>query len=145
MASTPDAVVRQWFKEVWDEGREEAIDRLMAPDAQAHGLTGPGGPPMVGPAAFKPLFHTFREALGDLSVVVERTIVQGDYCAAHCRVSGRHVGHALGGSPTGRPVAFEGMTIIRVRDGRIVEGWNAFDFLGMYQQMGWVGNPVVPA
>ena len=28
MAITPDAIARQWFKEVWDEGREEAIDRL---------------------------------------------------------------------------------------------------------------------
>jgi hypothetical protein len=30
-----------------------------------------------------------------------------------------------------------------VRDGRIVEGWNTFDFLTMYQQMGWVKSPVV--
>ena len=29
MPSTPEAVIRQWFKEVWDEGNEEAIDRLM--------------------------------------------------------------------------------------------------------------------
>ena len=26
---TPDAVARQWFREVWDEGNEAAIDRLM--------------------------------------------------------------------------------------------------------------------
>ena len=35
--SSPDAVVRAWFKEVWDEGREDAIDRLMAPYAVAYG------------------------------------------------------------------------------------------------------------
>jgi len=34
--------------------------------------------------------------------------------------------------------------MLRVQDGRIVEGWNAFDFLTMYQQLGWVGNPVAP-
>jgi hypothetical protein len=37
------------------------------------------------------------------------------------------------------------VTIFRVRDGKLVEGWNVFDFLTMYQQMGWVGNPVTQA
>ncbi len=144
MTPTPEAVTRQWFKEVWDEGNEQAIDRLMAPDGQVFGLSGPGGPPLNGPAAFKPLFHTFREALGDLEIIIERTTVDGDFCTAYCRVKGRHVGHAFGGAPTGRPVDFNGITITRVRDGQLVEGWNVFDFLTMYQQIGWIGNPVLP-
>ena len=141
---TPEAVTRQWFKEVWDEGKEDAIERLMAADAVVHGLTGPDGPPIVGPAAFKPVFHTFREALGDLEIAVERVVVDGELCAAFCRVKGRHVGRALGGDPTGRPVEFTGVTITRVRDGKLIEGWNVFDFLAMYQQMGWISNPVGP-
>jgi hypothetical protein len=36
------------------------------------------------------------------------------------------------------------MTIARVQDGRIVEGWNCFEFLSMYQQIGWVQSPVLP-
>jgi hypothetical protein len=32
---------------------------------------------MIGPEQFKPVFHTFREALGDLTIDVEQTIVQG--------------------------------------------------------------------
>jgi steroid delta-isomerase-like uncharacterized protein len=145
MAPTPDALVRQWFREVWDEGREETIDRLLSPDAVVHGLSGTGGPDMIGPEQFKPVFHTFREALGDLTIDVEQTIVQGDRCAAVCRVRGRHVGRALGGQPTNRAVDFRGVTIVRVRDGKLVEGWNFFDFLGMYQQIGWVTTPVSPA
>jgi predicted ester cyclase len=141
----PDSLVREWFQKVWDEGDESSIDRLLAPDAVVHGLSGPGGPPMTGPAAFKPVFHTFREALGDLEIKVERTVVQGDTVAAYCRVRGRHVGRALGGEPTGRPVEFTGVTIARTRDGKLVEGWNVFDFLTMYQQIGWAPNPVVPA
>jgi predicted ester cyclase len=142
---TPEVVVREWFNQVWDEGDESAIDRLMSPDAVVHGLSGTGGPPMVGPAAFKPVFLRFREALGDLEIDVERTIVDGEFCAAFCRVKGRHVGQALGGPPTDRPVEFCGTTIVRVRDGKLIEGWNVFDFLAMYQQIGWVPNPVVPA
>ncbi|MEP6917825.1 MAG: ester cyclase, partial [Acidobacteriota bacterium] len=132
MSTTPDAVVRQWFKEVWDEGREEAIDRLMAPDGVVHGLTGPGAAPLTGRGQFKELFRTFREALGDLEIAIEKTVVEGDLCVAYCRVKGRHVGQAFGGPPTGRPVEFTGITITRVRDGLLAEGWNSFDFLTMY-------------
>jgi predicted ester cyclase len=137
---TPDQVARLWFKEVWDEGREEAIDRLMAPDAVAYGL---GAGPLKGPEQFKPLFRMFREALGDLQIQVERTVVQDDLVAAHCHVVGRHTGSGFGGAATWRPIEFWGMAIVRVRDGQIVEGWNSFDFLTMYQQMGWVRNPPV--
>ena len=141
---TPDAVVREWFRVVWDEGREDAIDRFMPAHARVHGLGGPGQPPMTGPEPFKQVFRTFRQALGDLEIAVERTVVEGDMCAAYCRVKGRHVGDALGGAPTNRPVEFTGIAITRVQNDQIVEGWNCFDFLTMYQQIGWVKNPPLP-
>ena len=141
MVETPVTVVRRWFKEVWDEGSEEAIDNLMAPYGVAYGL--PGGP-IQGPQAFKPLFRMFREALGDLSIEVVRTICDGDTVAAHCHVTGRHSGSAFGGAPTGQPIDFWGISIVRVEDGKIVEGWNCFDMLSMYQQIGWVANPPLP-
>jgi predicted ester cyclase len=139
--SDPVTVARRWFREVWDEGRESAIDELMAPDAVAHGL---GGAPMRGPAEFKPFYRTFLNAFGDLEVEILRTVVQGDTVAVHCHVTARQVGEALGGPATHKPVEFDGVTILRVVNGQIVEGWNAFDFLTMYQQMGWVKAPVVP-
>ena len=137
----PDEVARQWFREVWDEGREDAIERLMAPNAVAHGL---GEAPLTGPDEFKPIFRMFREALGDLQIEVARTVVEGEMVAVHCRVRGKHVGNAFGAPATWRPVEFWGITILRVRNGLIVEGWNAYDFLSMYQQLGWVRNPPLP-
>ena len=50
MAATPDAVMRQWFKEVWNERNAEAIDKLMSADAKVHGLA---GVPIIGASAFK--------------------------------------------------------------------------------------------
>jgi predicted ester cyclase len=126
---------------VWDEGREEAIDRLMAPYGVAYGL--PGGP-LQGPTALKQMVRMFREALGDMTIEVVRTVSEGDTVAAHCHVSARHVGAGLGGDPTERPLDFWGITIVRVENGQIVEGWNCFDMLAMYQQIGWVGTPPLP-
>ena len=141
MADSPDSIVRRWFKEVWDDGREESIDELLAPYAVAYGL--PGGP-IQGPTAFKPLFRTFRDALGDLSIEVVRTLTEGEVVAAQCHVTGRHTGGAFGGEPSGQPVDFWGIAMIRVEDGKIVEGWNCFDMLSLYQQIGWVANPPLP-
>ena len=138
---SPDAVVRAWFKEVWDEGNEDAIDRLMAQDAVAHGL---GADEIRGPEAFKPYVRAMRGALGDLEVEVVQTLTDGDRVAAHCHVVARHVGTLFGAAATQRPVDFWGIAIVRVRDGQIVEGWNCFDFLRMYQQMGWVRDPPLP-
>ena len=38
--------------------------------------------------------------------------------------------------PTNRSVDFTGMTMARVVDGRIQEGWNSYDFQTFYQQLG---------
>src|SRR5919107_1671355 len=112
--STPETIIRQWFRDVWEGGEEGAIDRLMASDAVVHGLTG-GGAPLRGPEAFKPYFHAMRGALSDVRVDIERVVTEGDICVAHCHVRGRHTGESLGGPATGRSVDFWGMVMVQVR------------------------------
>jgi predicted ester cyclase len=34
------------------------------------------------------------------------------------------------------PVDFTGVSIVRIKDGKIVEAWNNFDFMRMNQQIG---------
>jgi steroid delta-isomerase-like uncharacterized protein len=137
MSVAPQEVMHTWFEEVWNQGREDTIDRLFAADGVAHGL--PGGP-LRGPAAFRAVFHAFRGALPDIHISVERTITEGDSVVVVCRVKGTHTGASLGLAPTGRSVDFNGVVIARVANGQLQEGWNCFDFLTMYQQLG-----VVPA
>ena len=140
MAANPDLILRAWFEELWNQGREDTIDRLFAADGLAHGL--PGGAAIRGPAEFKPFFRSFRGAFPDIRIEVLRTVTEGDLVAGHCRVVGTHKGDTMG-KATGKPTEFSGMCILRVRDGQIVEGWNSFDFLTFYQQLGWL--PPLPA
>jgi predicted ester cyclase len=142
MNPSPDTVIRQWFQQVWNETREDAIDALMSPDGKVYGL---GGDVIVGPAGFKPFHRALCSALTDFKVEVLQTVAQDDRVAAYCRVTARHSGDGLGGQATGKTVDFYGTTICRVQDGRIAEGWNTFDFLTMYQQLGWVASPVAAA
>ena len=62
--------------------------------------------------------------------------IDGDKIAARCKVTGTHDGHGIGVAPTSAPVEFTGMTIVKVKDGKIVEAWNEFDFMKMYTQVG---------
>jgi predicted ester cyclase len=39
------------------------------------------------------------------------------------------------------PVEFTGICIVRVRDGKIIEAWNNFDFMSMFQQVGALALP----
>jgi steroid delta-isomerase-like uncharacterized protein len=130
------ALVRRWFEEVWNRGREEAIDELFDEGGVAHGLADQSGAPLRGAAGFKPFFRRFREAFPELEVVVEETVSEGDKVAARCTVRGRHRGDTLGFRATDSPVEFTGMTIARVRGGKIVEAWNNFDFMSMFRQLG---------
>ena len=91
---------------------------------------------MRGAAGFKPLFRQFREAFPDIEVTVEDAIAEGDKVAARCTVRASHRGDALGYAATHQPTEFTGMTIARVRGGKIVEAWNNFDFMSMHQQLG---------
>ena len=137
MSEENKALVRRWFEEVWNMGRAEAIDEMFAEDGTAHGLADEAGEPLRGASGFKPFFRQFRDAFPDMEVVVEDAVAEGDRVAARCSVRASHRGGgSLGFAATGRPVEFTGMTFARVRDGKIVEAWNNFDFMAMFRQLG---------
>lgn len=134
MSAENKAIVRRWFAEVWNEGRVDAIDELFAPDGVAHGL----GEDLHGPEGFKPFQAAFRQGFPDLRIELGHLIAEGDMVAYDWTATGTHHGHLLGVLPTGRAARIGGMSIVRIRDGQIVEAWNVFDQLGMFQQLGAV-------
>jgi steroid delta-isomerase-like uncharacterized protein len=136
MSQDNEALIQRWFEEVWNQGRAEAIDELFAADGLAHGLSDESNEPLRGPAAFKEFHGKFREAFPDIVVAVEDTIAEGDKIAARCTVRGKHTGDSLGFAATQAPMEITGISIVRIKDGKIVEGWNNFDFMTMYRQLG---------
>ena len=130
------ALMRRWFEEVWNRGRADAIPEMFAEDGIAHGLSDDVDAPLKGPNGFLPFHGQFREAFPDIEVVVEDQIAEGDLVATRCSVRGKHQGDSLGFAATNSPVDFTGVTITRIRDGKIVEAWNNFDFARMYRQLG---------
>jgi steroid delta-isomerase-like uncharacterized protein len=137
MSAENKLLVRRWFDEVWNEGRTDAIDDMFAADGVAHGL----GPDLRGPEEFKPFYAAYRSAFPDIRFEIEGMVAEGDEVAYRWTATATHRGPGLGFSATDRPVSFSGIGILRVRDGKLVEGWNAFDRFGMLQQLGVVQMP----
>jgi len=131
-----ETFMHRWFEEVWNQGREDAIDEMFAEDGIGHGLPTDSGEPVRGPKEFKPFFKRFREAFPNVKVVVGETVSDGEKIASVCYVSGLHEGEGIGLSPTNLPVDFTGIVIVKLRDGKIIESWNSFDFMRMYAQLG---------
>jgi ketosteroid isomerase-like protein len=78
----------------------------------------------------------YRRLFDDLAFDVVDQVAEGD------RVASRWV---LTGSKRGRPVRLWGITISRLRDGRIVEDWSAFDGLELLRALGlWRTFLIVP-
>jgi steroid delta-isomerase-like uncharacterized protein len=131
-----DTLLHRWFEEVWNQGRESAIDELMDPDAVFHGIVDPGSDEVRGRDAFRSFYQQFRTAFPDIHFTIEDALVEGDKIAVRCVVQATHTGQGITSQPTNKAVTLTGMVFGRVKDGRLVEGWNNFDFLTLYQQLG---------
>lgn len=131
-----ESLIHRWFEEVWNNQSEDAIDEMLTEDGIVNGLNDADGNPLRGPEGFKTLHRAFLSAYPDLKITVEDTVSDGDKIAARCTVRATHSGEGLGVLPTDQPVEFTGMAIVKIKDGKIVEAWNEFDFMKMYSQVG---------
>ena len=135
MSEENKAVVRRWFDEVWNQGREATIDELFPAEGVAHGL-GDSESDVHGPTEFKPFAANIRESIPNTQIRVEDIISEGDRVAVRVTLEGTHTGNGLGVPPTGRKVSIQGIIILRMVDGQIVEAWNSYDQLGLLRQIG---------
>lgn len=128
MADSPAVLIQRWFDEVWNQDNESAIHSLMAPHVRTYGLA-PGA--IEGADQFREFYRGFRGAFDRVEVALDHVQETGD----HVAYRGRAVVTMRG---DGKRYEFEGAGFARFEDGRIVEGWNYWDFLGLLVQSGAV-------
>ncbi len=131
-------IARRFNEDVWGKGDEAALEELFAEDAVDHGAV-PGQPP--GREGHKYQLTLFRNAFPDLRVATEDIFSEGDKVASRWTARGTHRGDLMGVAPTGNEVTIEGIDVLRIAEGRIVERWAQPDLLGMMQQLGAVPAP----
>ena len=128
MPNIQSTLVFRWFEEVWNKGRESAIDEMLHPNIIAHGIG--DNNKIEGKENFKEFYRAFNDQFENIHVEVKETISEQDLEVALCRVTATH-------RPTKNKVDFTGMAMVKINNGKITEGWNNFDFLSMNLQVGY--------
>jgi steroid delta-isomerase-like uncharacterized protein len=137
---TNSSLIRKWFEEVWNQGREATIDEMCHKDAVGVGQA-QHGTQIHGPEDFKQLWRNVRGAFSEIHIDVHDTIEQDDRVVARWTMAMIHTGPFLGIAPSKKHVRVTGMSAQRFLDGKIVEAWDNWDQLSLLVQLGSVPEP----
>jgi steroid delta-isomerase-like uncharacterized protein len=125
------------FQEALSSGDWEviskAIDEVVAPDAL---IRTPLPIEATGAGLLKEVFGRLHRAFPDLHITIEDLIAEGDKVVARNTVTGTHQGEYMGLPPTGRPIRYNEIFIVRFAGGRIAETWGVVDVLSQLRQLG---------
>jgi len=111
----------------------DVADEVIAADVISHDPF-PGQEP--GPAGVKDTFRQFHAAFPDLHAKIENLIAEDDKVVCHLIATGTHKGAFMGHEPTGNPIRFEEILVLRFKDGKVAEHWAVADVLGLMQAIG---------
>jgi hypothetical protein len=123
--SEPLAVIETWFRRVWSEEDAAAIEELFVPDGKARGL---GANILIGPEGFKQFHSALLGLISNVAVTIDKIIEAEDWSSFVCTLTAKD-------RRTGCPVQIAGSVMVRVVNGKIVEAYNNWDFLGLFTQL----------
>jgi predicted ester cyclase len=145
------AIVARWFADFWGKKCNlDVVDELAAPDML---LQYSLHAPRRGRTDIKAFMSGFREAFPDLNFWgAADLIAEGDHVVGRWEGGGTHTGPAfadflVGSLPaaTGRSMRFTGTTVLRLKDGKILEEIGLDDGVTALQQLGLMRPMVWPA
>ena len=137
-------IVGRWFSDFWGQTYNPAIvDELAAPNMT---LQYSLHAPRHGRNDIKAFMANFRQAFPDLNFWgAGDLIAEGDYVVGRWEGGGTHTGPAfsdflVGSLPpaTGRKMHFTGTTVLRLKDGHIVEEIGLDDGVTALSQLGLI-------
>jgi steroid delta-isomerase-like uncharacterized protein len=136
MSEQNKAIVRRLFEELWNKGNLSVADQLFSPNYAHHD---PSTPDVGrGPESERKRATLYRTAFPDLQLTIEDLLAEGETVMARWSCRGTHKGDLSGIAPTGKQFNISGVSIARLANGKLAEGWVNWDALGLMQQLGVV-------
>ena len=136
MGVSEEAVVRRFYEEMNTGRKLEIAGELFTDEHVVHDPQVPGG---TGPQAMAEVISVYQQG-ADGVWTIEEIFSAGDRVVVRWTGTGTHVGEINGVPATGNPIRVDGITIHRMRGGKIAETWQVWDTLSLLQQIG-----VIPA
>ena len=126
------------FHESWDMRDPDRGATVIAEDCQFEDVA--RGEQQIGPEAYKQDYYRWREAFPDGECKVLNVIVQDNWAVVEYVNRGTHSGilrSSLGTfEPTGRSVEVRYCSVMRVENGKVVEGRDFYDSATIVRQLG---------
>jgi steroid delta-isomerase-like uncharacterized protein len=136
MSEANKSLCKRFIEEVWNNRKTSAIDELVAANYTPHVTSGPDFG--RGPESVRKTIGYYTAAFPDTHFTIDDVIAEGDRVVARWTVRATHRGEFEGIAPTGKSVTVTGTTVMRIENGKLAEGWQNFDALGLMQQIGAV-------
>jgi predicted ester cyclase len=127
------ALVHRVIEEFLNSADPDIADELFSPDFVDHNPSNPG---IGGLENIKRSVADWHSAFPDTVNAVEDLLAEGDKVAARWVTRCTHLGRFLGILATGNRIEVTSSGIFRVLEGKVAEGWDHFDALGMLAQLG---------
>ncbi len=135
------AIFHRVIEELWNQQKVDVADELFAADHESP--SAPGLP--AGPAGVKAIAGMFLAAFPDLHVDIEIEIAEGDMVGGRLRQTGTHTGAMASPTgeipPSGKPVNFTEVAMLRIVNGKVVTSWYWTDMIGLLTQIGVIAAP----
>jgi steroid delta-isomerase-like uncharacterized protein len=133
MSEQNKAIARRFYEEVFNKQNVNAIDDVCAPNFVDHSAM-PGQAP--GAEGLKQIFGMYLKGFPDIRVKIEEMIAERDLVATRFTGEATHRGELFGTPATGKNMTFNGIDIIRVTNGKVVEAWHQGDDMIALMQLG---------
>ena len=117
-------LMARWFEEVWNQGRREVIFELLDPGCVLYDCD----TPIRGPQEFAAFYDNLQSQFSDFRITPHIALAEGEFASLRWSVRCRH-------KASGRDVSLSGISIVRIRNGRFVEGWQNWDAAGVAAQL----------
>jgi predicted ester cyclase len=109
------AIVDRYFDERWNRKNHAVIDDLL------------GGSMDLEDA--RETFETVHAAIKDLEITINDLIADGDQVVVRWTIAGIHQGELKGVAPSGQPISWQGLSRVRLADGKIISDEHFSDLL----------------
>jgi steroid delta-isomerase-like uncharacterized protein len=120
---------------------KQDVETLPHDFADDYGLDFPGGPTGQGREGIRQATSSFMAAFPDLHFTIDDLLAEGDRVAWRWTMTGTHKGN-LGPFPaSGKSVRLSGISLLRLREGKIMEDKVRADMVGLLQQIGVIPAP----
>ncbi len=125
----------EYYSHVWEvainEGRINILDSAYVDDAVIHAM-----PEVKGKANARAFYENYVTGFSDRKFIVKEIFADGDKLVKHWEFKGKHTGIFFGIPATGKNIDVFGVTIAKLRGGKIAEEQDFMDNLEFMQQLG---------